>query len=191
MTNRERTREELTNEIAGLRSRIVELEALQHRGAPFFSILQKAPYGVILIEKDGSYTYVNPEFTHITGYALEDVPSGRALLYKAYPDPAYQEQVRKAWRNEVMRKGVNWIFSFVCKDGSIKEIEFRPTLLEDGRAIIMLSDVTGRKRAEEWLKRTREELEDRFRERTAELSRSNELLELEMIERSRMEEALR
>jgi PAS domain S-box-containing protein len=55
----------------------------------------------------------------------------------------------------------------------------------------MLSDVTGRKRAEEWLKRTREELEDRFRERTAELSRSNELLELEVYERSRIEEALR
>jgi PAS domain S-box-containing protein len=48
-------------------------------------------------------------------------------------------------------------------------------------------DITERKLAEEALRRARDELEDRVRERTAELSCANEALRLEMAERQRIE----
>ncbi len=64
---------------------------------------------------------------------------------------------------------------------------------EVGRPIFMLvtiQDITDRKRAEEKLKKTHDELEEKVRERTSELSRANEQLKREVEERRRAEEAL-
>jgi len=117
-----------------------------------FAILEKAPYGVILTGSDGKLIYANPEFTHISGYELSDVPTGRDWLNKAYPDIEYRKHVIEFWRNDVTHKGIDRIFQIVCKDGNVKQIEFRPFLLDDGRAVTILSDVTHQKRAEEDLK---------------------------------------
>jgi len=54
-----------------------------------------------------------------------------------------------------------------------------------------IPDFFARKRAEEELRRSHAELERRVEERTAELSRANELLQREMEERARVESALR
>ena len=51
--------------------------------------------------------------------------------------------------------------------------------------------MTAKVRTQELLRRTREDLEQRVRERTAELLISKELLELEIEERARVEQALR
>jgi PAS domain S-box-containing protein len=52
-------------------------------------------------------------------------------------------------------------------------------------------DITGRKRAEESLRKAKEELEVRVAERTAELSEANKQLQLKLIERKQAEETLR
>ena len=36
----------------------------------FFSVLQEAPYGAVIIDKEGKYLYMNEEFTKITGYTI-------------------------------------------------------------------------------------------------------------------------
>jgi len=46
----------------------------------FSAVIEKAPYGVIVLDKEGNFLYVNPEFTKITGYSLEDVPDGSTWL---------------------------------------------------------------------------------------------------------------
>ena len=48
-------------------------ELLQKERETFFPILHKAPYGIALIDNDGKITYINPAFTNITGYTLEDI----------------------------------------------------------------------------------------------------------------------
>ncbi|MBW2039118.1 MAG: sensor domain-containing diguanylate cyclase [Deltaproteobacteria bacterium] len=126
-------------------------ELLQKEKETFFSMLQKAPYGVVLIDKDGEYLYINPEFTRITGYTLQDVPTEKDWFYKAYPDPKYRKKVIGTWKRDFAQMEVDRVFSVVCKDREVKEIEFKPTLLEDGRVIVTLSDVTERKRAEQQL----------------------------------------
>lgn len=124
-----------------------------------FAILKKAPYGVILTDSDGKLIYSNPEFTHISGYEHSDVPTTRDWLNKAYPDIEYRKKVIEFWKKDVTRKGVDRIFHIVCKDGSVKEIEFRPFLLDDGRAVTILSDVTQQKQSEKDL----QESERKFR----------------------------
>lgn len=60
-----------------------------------------------------------------------------------------------------------------------------------GRIVGFGVDVAERKQSEEWLRKARDELEMRVRERTAELARANEELRNEIAERQRAEEARR
>jgi len=124
-------------------------ELLEKEREFFYSTLQEAPNGVALIDKDGNYRYINSEFTNITGYTQKDIPTGKDWFNKAYPDPQYREQAIKAWKKDFARKVLDRVFSVVCKDGAVKEIEFRGTVLKDDRTIVILADITGRKRAEE------------------------------------------
>ncbi len=159
--------------------------------AMFLTILQKAPYGVALINGGGSYLFINKEFRKLTGYSLRDIPTGKEWFRKAYPDTAYRKRVIRVWKSDVTKRAVTRVFSVTCKDGRKKEIEFKPTLLRNGRSILMLSDVTKRKSAEESLKQTHELLEKRVAERTDELEKANKDLEQEILRRKGVEKDLR
>jgi PAS domain S-box-containing protein len=125
---------------------------LQQERETFFSILQKEPYGALLINTDETFLYINPEFTAITAYTIKDVPNGREWFRKACPNPEYRHKIIAVWKEDIIpRKGVDRVWSVVCKNGEVKEIEFKLTFLDDGRIIVMLSDVTERKRTEEEL----------------------------------------
>jgi diguanylate cyclase (GGDEF)-like protein/PAS domain S-box-containing protein len=127
-------------------------ELLQREREIFYSTLQEAPYGVALMDKDGQYLYINSEFTRITGYTLEDVPMGKDWFRKAFPNKQYRRTSIELWRKDFLRKTFGRSFSVVCKDGAVKEIEFKGTVLEDGRTILMLSDITDRVRTEDELR---------------------------------------
>jgi len=133
-------------------------ELLQRERDTFFSVLQKAPYGAILIDKEGKGIFSNIEFTNITGYTLKDVSTLKDWFRLAYPDKKYRDMVIHTLRGDAVQVDGDKIyqkefhraffrtFTMTCKDGTIKEIEFRPTMLEDGSTIVMLADITERKR---------------------------------------------
>jgi two-component system cell cycle sensor histidine kinase/response regulator CckA len=143
-----------------LNQRIVELEntkaelkqareLLQKERETFFPILHKAPYGIALIDNDGKFIYINPAFTNITGYTLEDIFSGRDWFNVASPFLEYRRKIINSLKRDVIQECTEKIFSIVCRNGEVKEIEFKPTLLDDGRIVVIISDITERKRAEE------------------------------------------
>ncbi|MCX8110654.1 MAG: PAS domain S-box protein, partial [Syntrophorhabdaceae bacterium] len=138
----------------------VEKELKKERET-FFSILENSKNGVILVNSDGRFNYVNPEFTNITGYTIEDVPDGRKWLHKAYPDSEYRRLAISEWKKDRLRgkSGRNLEFRIVCKDKSTKVIEFKSTHLEDGSAVTILHDITELKNTERALR----ESEERFR----------------------------
>ena len=127
-------------------------DELQKERETFFTILESDPTGVALIGQDGVYQYLNPEFTNITGYSLEDIRTGREWFEKAYPDPQYRQTVIDTWKADRLSrgKGVDRGFAVTCKNGQKKEIEFRTTFLKD-YTVLVLNDVTERKRSEEAL----------------------------------------
>ena len=83
----------------------------------------------------------------------------------------------------------------VWPDGSVHYVIARGKLVHDdkGRPVRvngLIWDITERKPMEEDLRKSRDELEVRVRERTAELAQSNEELTIEIAERLKMEQAL-
>src|SRR4030042_1533842 len=101
---------------------------LKEERETFYSTLQEAPNGAVLLDKEGKYLYINPAFTTMTGYTLQDIPTSKDWFLKAYPDSNYREQVIKTWKKDVARGALDRVFSVVCKDGTMKEIEFRGTV---------------------------------------------------------------
>ena len=141
--------------------------------------------------KKGNYLYINDEFSKVTGYTLQDTPRGIDWFLKAYPDPHYRKSAMKAWKEDISSKGITRAFTIRCKTGEDKEIEFRSTRLDGDRYLLMLSDVTERKRAEMALLKARDDLELRIRERTDELVKINRELQQENVMRKKIEEALK
>ena len=114
----------------------------------FSSILETAPSGIFVNDCDGAFIVVNPEATRITGYTIKDIPSGRDWFAMAYPEKSYRKKVVKTWKKDVTARGIDRRFSVRCKDGVIRELEFRAAKLGDGQTVTMFSDVTERKRLE-------------------------------------------
>jgi PAS domain S-box-containing protein len=155
MKDQDKTKNQLINELVELRQQIIKLrktenelkqaeELLEKERETFFPILHKAPYGVVMIDKEGCFIYINPSFTHITGYTLGDVLSGKDWFHRGNPFREYREEIINTWKRNVIQEGVDRIFSVICKNGWIKEIEFKPTLLDDVRIIVIFFNITER-----------------------------------------------
>lgn len=135
---------------------------LQKEKETFFAILQAAPYGVGMLDKDENVIYLNPEFTKTIGYTLDDIPTLSEWLEKAYPSAEQRRRVVENWTKRTTNTQKEKVFKVTCKQGGSKEIEFRRALLEDGRVIVMLSDVTERQRTEEKIRQAKEQWEKTF-----------------------------
>lgn len=123
----------------------------------FRLLAESSPLGTALISPKGEYLYTNPAFTNLFGYTLEDIPTGRDWFEKAFPDAQHRERVIKVWKDDMREAGVGEsrprIFSAVCKDGSVKDVHFRPVTMSNGAQLISYEDITTRRRMEEEIQR--------------------------------------
>ncbi len=76
-------------------------ETLRESEERFRGLATHAPIGLSTVKKGGEYEFVNPKFTEIFGYTLEDIPTGRNWFEKAYPDTEYRQKVVSCWREDV------------------------------------------------------------------------------------------
>ena len=119
----------------------------------FRVLVEELPLGISLIRKDGHYEYINPKFTELFGYTLEDVPNGKEWFKKAYPDRKQRHKAVSVWfqlvkdtkHGEYFQRELN----VTCKDGSEKTIFFRMMNMEAGQALVLYEDITKTKRLEE------------------------------------------
>jgi PAS domain S-box-containing protein len=132
----------------------------------FFTISENAPFGMIMIDKDGNFIYVNSKFKEIFGYDLNDIPDGRTWFHKAYPDPEYRYTVVSAWIDDLKERKVGEKrpreFIVTCKDGTKKIIELISVQLETGEYITSCEDITFRKQAEDALGQSEEKYRSIF-----------------------------
>jgi two-component system cell cycle sensor histidine kinase/response regulator CckA len=128
-------------------------EALRTEKQRFETLLENAPFGVIMIDKRGIFKYVNSKFIELFGYGLNDIPNGKEWFRKAYPDPDYRHQVIETWIHDsnITQPGENVprIFTATCKDGMKKIIRFITVQLGTGEHLMSCEDITLIQRAEE------------------------------------------
>jgi len=117
------------------------------------TLSDNAPFGMVMIDKDGIFKYINPKFRELFGYDLNDVPNGKTWFRKAYPDPTYRHHVISTWMNDLegFSSGEKRprTFTVTCKGGAEKIINFIPVQLETGENLMACEDITEIRRAGE------------------------------------------
>jgi two-component system, cell cycle sensor histidine kinase and response regulator CckA len=174
MEDHQKTKEQLLEELFHLRQEVDRLrmdssarlkaeEALDFEKRRFQTLCEQAPFGMILVNSDLSFDYVNPKFTELLGYSLEDVPTGSIWFRYAYPDEEYRREVVSTWIEDLKHAAPVQVrprnFTVRCKDGSDKTICFRAVQLQTGQSVLTCEDITGRIRSEGAL----EQSEDLYR----------------------------
>jgi PAS domain S-box-containing protein len=131
-------------------------EELRTEKQRFQNLSENAPFGMVMIDQDGTFRYINPKFRELFGYDLADIPNGKTWFRKAYPEATYRYHVFSAWKQDFksMKPGEKGsrIFTVTCKDGTEKIINFIPVQLETGENVMACEDITERKQAEAALK---------------------------------------
>jgi PAS domain S-box-containing protein len=149
-------------------------------------IIQGAPPRVV---------FANAPCADITGYSVDELtglPPEDTLALVLRED---RERLLDRLADHLGGKPVpaTGEFRVVSKDGTLRWVEYYASLIEstEQSAIqVTFIDITGRKRAEEKLQRAHDELERRVEDRTAELARTNALLQTEIAARIEIEMAL-
>ncbi|MCX5803855.1 MAG: PAS domain S-box protein [Proteobacteria bacterium] len=122
----------------------------------FLSLVDNAPFGLIMVDQDGNFQYFNSKFEEMFGYTLYDTPNGKTWFKQAYPDPAYRHSVISTWKADIEKlkagENITETFEVTCKDGSIKVVNFIPVQMESGQFLMACEDITVRKQAEESLR---------------------------------------
>ena len=131
-------------------------EELRTEKQRFQNLSENAPFGMVMIDQDGTFRYINPKFRELFGYDLADIPNGKTWFRKAYPEATYRYHVFSAWKQDFksMKPGEKGsrVFTVTCKDGTEKIINFIPVQLETGENVMACEDITERKQAEAALK---------------------------------------
>ena len=138
--------------------------------------VEQSPVSIMITDTLGNILFVNPNFTKVTGYEPDDVMNRNPrLLQSGNTSPTEYEQIwatvlsGNVWRGELYNRKKNGEFFW-------ESVSLSPIQDENGVTSSYLAvkeDITERKRAEEELCKLNEELEQRVKQRTAELEEKN------------------
>ena len=162
-----------------LSERDTELSASEAR---FRKLFKCAPVPLCFVNQEGGLVTVNDRFVQTFGYTHAEVPALTEWWHLAYPDPDYRQWVLATWEAAVQRASEEKTdiepveYQVSCKGGEVRSMVISGITLDDD-FLATFFDISERKKAEEKILKLNEDLEDRVKERTAELEKKSAELE--------------
>ncbi|MBF0159948.1 MAG: PAS domain S-box protein [Magnetococcales bacterium] len=130
--------------------------ALKNSEARFKRIFDAFPMPLSYNEH-GSLIAFNQRFEQTFGYSQADVPTLEQWFAQAYPDPDYRDKVITIWQRYLLYAKNNQTdipadeYQITCKHGAVLTVSISGIIL-GGDVLVILNDVTDRKRIENALR---------------------------------------
>ena len=166
---------------------------LQQNKELFQSITDNMLDAALLLDWDGTIMYGNRAALKLVGLSSLSEALGNNAAQFIHPD-SLLTVASDLERVRLNNGGFPAEYRLITHQGEEKWVEGLGTKILIGDRdldLVILRDITARKRMEEELRRASEELENRVQERTALLTEANQRLQEEIIGRKRASEALR
>ncbi len=155
--------------------------------------------GVVAVDTKGLVVFLNSHGEHLTGWSADEA-KGKPVeeVFRVLPLSADIDSANGVGLNVtgMANPSPNDDFILIDRQGVKKHVEFSASIIRDEKdavtgGVLSFRDVSGRRRAEEELRRHRDHLEEMVMERTAEISAANEKLRNEIAERKKAEKELK
>ena len=168
-------------------------EALRESEERHRLLLEVSPDPIVVYGIEGKTIYVNPAFEQTFGWSLDELREKRIDFVPEENWPETKETINRMLQGLKIK-----LFETrrLTKDGRILDIQLSSSLFFDqdkkpAGNIVILRDITVQKRAERTLRKAHDQLEQRVKERTAELVLINENLRQEIVDRQHAEAELK
>ncbi|QEE16756.1 PAS domain S-box protein [Promethearchaeum syntrophicum] len=128
-----------------------EIDKKEKKKIRFQRVFDRLPIPIAISDQNDQNLYVNPKFTEILGYTVNDIPNTESWMNLAYPDPKYQEIIKAKLPEITSAITQPRINEIKCKDGQVISLLLQDISIDDNEFITILEDVTEKLKTEELL----------------------------------------
>jgi PAS domain S-box-containing protein len=114
----------------------------------FRTLLDIAPYSILVFSVEGLVSYLNPAFTETFGWTLEELRGRRIPYVPPDLEDETREQLRKLFEKKIIRR---YETKRLTQDGRILDVAWRASVFTDSKGepagvLVILRDITSVKR---------------------------------------------
>ncbi|MCK4637124.1 MAG: PAS domain S-box protein, partial [Methanomicrobia archaeon] len=137
-------------------------EALKESEEKFRSIVENSHSGILILDENYKFIYLNDVLCQISGYSHEELISHdfREFLDDKSRDLITDRYIRRQRGEEVP---IQYEFNIIRKDGEKRRVELSSTVIKDSKGkmktVAQLLDITERKKAEKALRESKNKIE--------------------------------